>query len=362
MRKTLLVFVSASLFIVIGTSSIRSPKRVSYINGNSVTGYSGGCQSCHAKGTAGSIVLTGIPATTIVGTAYPVTITLSDPGGKRWGFDMSAAKGAFATTNPNAAISGTAALNVHHGTSAPVLTATSYAFDNITWTAPNTPGTVAFKFAGLCANNNGSSSGDKCYSSTFTTTVALPTPVKLASFGVVALGTKAKVSWVTATEINSDYFEIEKSIDGATFTFVGKVSAAGNSSATIAYSYIDDASTFHGTVYYRLKIVDKDGSSTYSTLQSVSLQASKNAITNVYPNPIKAGQDLKLKYTAAKSGSISLQVVDIAGKKISTTAYNVIEGANSLSLKVGNISAHCIYYVVVSSGNTIVQRITLALE
>lgn len=364
MNKTLLTISSAFLLIVIASSAINSPQSVTYTNGASVAGYSNGC-SCHGSVTTpgGGIALAGVPDTVITGHKYAISITLTDSVQKRWGFDMAVGKGAFSIgTGSKVALTGTT--NAHHGTAAPV-GPSPFTFDSLYWTAPATiptGGKIKFAFAGNAANNNNLSSGDHVYKGTFTTVIIANTvPIKLESFNAVFSNGEVKISWLTATELNTAYFVVERSVDGQNFVLASKVSGAGNSNTIKNYSYSEDASTLGGTVYYRLKTVDKDGSSTYSNVISVTIHSSQLTTLSVYPNPLRAGQDVKLTYLSEKSQIVNFQVINIIGRKVSASNVSVNEGRNAISLPIGHL-APGVYYIAVSVNNRFVQKIPFVVE
>ena len=89
--------------------------------------------------------------------------------------------------------------------------------------------------------------------------------------------------WVTATEINSELFEVERSIDRDNWTLVGVVDAAGFSRDILNYSLLD-REPYEGVSYYRLKSVDRDGSFEYSQIDVVEI-TNDNSNIRIYPNP-----------------------------------------------------------------------------
>ena len=153
---------------------------------------------------------------------------------------------------------------------------------------------------------------------------------------------------------------MERSTDGQNFVLAGKVSAAGSATTTKSYAYTDDASKIKGTVYYRLKLVDKNGSSTYSKVISTPV-SSKNYQLSIYPNPLKSGQDLKLTYVSEKAGTANFQVINSVGKKVINFASPINEGSNSLSLPLTKMLPG-IYYVAVAVNNTIVQKVPVMVQ
>lgn len=108
-------------------------------------------------------------------------------------------------------------------------------------------------------------------------------PVELTTFKATVDVEKAEVliKWETATEINNDYFSIERrGIMDAKFEAIGQVKGAGNSSKPLIYNWID-AQPIAGIAYYRLRQVDADGAATYSKIESVSFNKGKKI--KIYP-------------------------------------------------------------------------------
>lgn len=111
----------------------------------------------------------------------------------------------------------------------------------------------------------------------------VPVPVTLSSFTASNLGSSVKLDWATKTEFNSNYFEIQKSIDGENFLTVESVLSKGSSSSGASYTFTDRSIT-EGTVYYRLKQVDQNGEYEFSRTVSVTVEKSTNDFS-VFPNP-----------------------------------------------------------------------------
>lgn len=109
-----------------------------------------------------------------------------------------------------------------------------------------------------------------------------PLPVELTSFTGTHESGVNRLKWTTASEINSAYFDIEKSTDGRSFTSIGKVTASGDTNHSQKYQFEDHQANL-AVVYYRLKIVDKDGSFEYSRMINISIDALFEF--SIYPNP-----------------------------------------------------------------------------
>ena len=190
---------------------------------------------------------------------------------------------------------------------------------------------------------------------------AVVTPVKLASFEAALVGNKVTITWTTATELNSNHFEVERSRDGKNFVKSGVVSAIGNSSSSNHYTYSDNVSALSGTIYYRLKSVDRNGSFSYSSIKAIDLKLTKSSVTNVYPNPLKAGQDLMVTYNSIKGDKATFQITNGLGQKVANSTLSVNVGSNTLTLGVGNLSAG-VYYLNVLENNQSVQRMPLVIK
>lgn len=110
-----------------------------------------------------------------------------------------------------------------------------------------------------------------------------PLPIELLSFEVQSGDKEVEINWQTATEINNDYFEIERSSTGISWETIKRVEGAGNSSSNLSYTVIDQ-SPYFGTSYYRLKQTDFDGTYSYSQMRSASIQPT-NINIQIFPNP-----------------------------------------------------------------------------
>jgi len=111
-----------------------------------------------------------------------------------------------------------------------------------------------------------------------------PLPVELVSFTASVIDNKEVLcKWITASEINNDYFTVERSKNGNEFEEVGKVDGAGNSTAVLNYS-LTDYKPYTGISYYRLKQTDFNGDYFYSQVVAVTIFENASDIL-IYPNP-----------------------------------------------------------------------------
>jgi len=132
--------------------------------------------------------------------------------------------------------------------------------------------------------------------------VPSPLPVALTSFRAAASGTcGVRLSWATASEVQSDRFEVERSFDGRSFEKLATV-ASRNSASGGTYSYTDQQPG-EGTMYYRLRVVDLDRTSTYSSVATLAVACGAAGPVRLVPNPatttvhllgLRAGQALHI--------------------------------------------------------------------
>lgn len=114
------------------------------------------------------------------------------------------------------------------------------------------------------------------------TDLSNPLPIELLSFSAIAEQTEVKLTWSTASELNNNFFTVQRSQDVEKWQDVIEISAAGNSNERIDYETTDRL-PFTGVSYYRLKQTDFDGQYTYSGVRRVDLiQAFQ---LKVSPNP-----------------------------------------------------------------------------
>jgi hypothetical protein len=182
-------------------------------------------------------------------------------------------------------------------------------------------------------------------------------PVKLLGLSGIRSNKDALLRWATTTEANTDRFEIERSLDGRSFVKTGNVMAAGNSSEVKHYTFTDiDPFATQNLVYYRLKIVDKNGKAEYSKIISFSEQTGTGSNALVYPNPFNA--ELFVEIEAKGSGNALLTVTDLSGKTVATQKQATHEGMNTISLSdTGSLKAGVYFLSVETNGNRSVYKI-----
>lgn len=171
-------------------------------------------------------------------------------------------------------------------------------------------------------------------------------PVELLSFTGSNVGDRNRLEWITASEKNTNRFEVEKSIDGINWFYIGEKPAAGNSTQRLTYELFDNFPVV-GNNYYRLKSIDNDASFSYSKIVNIILSSvnSNSGIIGAYPNP--TSNDINVVISSNVIQNASLKVYDVLGKIVKTTTVELVEGVNNTKLSLSAL-ANATYIIVLT--------------
>lgn len=141
-----------------------------------------------------------------------------------------------------------------------------------------------------------------------------PLPIQLLSFKGYCENQYITLEWITATEINNDYFTIERSINGIDWEILGTIEGAVNSSSHRDYKFIDETENY-GTSYYQLKQTDLNGDYKYESIISINkCENKKVGQFTIYPNPSEG--KFKLLFNGNTNEINTIDIFDTQGKKI----------------------------------------------
>jgi uncharacterized repeat protein (TIGR01451 family) len=171
--------------------------------------------------------------------------------------------------------------------------------------------------------------------SQYVVTCNVVTPVDYIGFTASRVNNNALLNWSTASEKNNAYFVVLRSTDGIHFDSVGYVKGKNNSNSASTYSY-EDASAPSVTVYYQLKQVDNDNTSSRSKI--ISLQGDLDIGMYVYPNPFS--EEVIIKVNSAEKKKLSIKVTAVTGN----TIYNSDHHFTNEEIKLGRDFAEGIYF------------------
>lgn len=174
-----------------------------------------------------------------------------------------------------------------------------------------------------------------------------PIPVELTSFTAAVIGNSIKLEWSTATETNNKGFEIQRGINNRDLVTVGFVGGKGTTTEKQIYSYIDTERQ-PGTVYYRLKQIDFNGSYDYSKVVEVTRVVSYE-LTQNYPNPFNP--TTTITYSLPQNGLVTLKVYDVLGSEVAELVNGQIDaGVHKVNFNGVNLNSG-VYFYTIKTGN-----------
>lgn len=161
-----------------------------------------------------------------------------------------------------------------------------------------------------------------------------PLPVELTTFTAEKRVQDVQISWSTATEINNDYFIVERSVDGVQYTGLTQIKGHGTSLTRHDYFW-SDRRPGPGQWYYRLKQVDLDGQYSYSPIVTVNLEGESTG-SRVYPNPL-TGTTITLQRQASCEGEMQVDIISLDQTVQSHQFFHQQKGGNQWEISLPNI-------------------------
>lgn len=136
-------------------------------------------------------------------------------------------------------------------------------------------------------------------------------PIDLVSFTGEMVGNTVELEWVVASQINNEYFKIEKSLNCEQWEEVARIPGAGNSNTQMDYKIYDEK-PYDGVSYYRLSQIDYDGTS--ETFNPISIIYDKPIILSINPNPVE--EVLHLYLDEKLRGTTHLTIFNTKGQRV----------------------------------------------
>ena len=205
------------------------------------------------------------------------------------------------------------------------------------------------------------SGGGICVNQTDTVkvTMCVPLPVKLLGFSAECKADLVELNWQTGSEINNDYFQVEKSIDGINFVTIGSVSGAGNSNIINTY-FLQDFELNNGLVYYRLKQVDFNGDFSYSDL--IALNKCDDAMYEINNTYFNQFNEIVIEYEVSKSENVMVGLFDVQGKLIEQNDLVFYQNQNQIKVPIRTTLSDAIYMVRVVTKTSVDTKKIIRLK
>jgi len=187
-----------------------------------------------------------------------------------------------------------------------------------------------------------------------------PLPVELTSFTASSKGNVVELTWQTATEKNSSYFEVQRKADQNSWTTIGKVSAAGTTTEKAKYSFTEK--DVKGAIaYYRLKMVDLDGSYSYSIEVEANVDLPvRFELSQNYPNPFNPSTTIK--YAVPVDSKVRLEIYSMLGELVTTLVNDLQPAGNYTVAFDASRFASGTYIYRLTANNTVITKKMLLLK
>lgn len=183
---------------------------------------------------------------------------------------------------------------------------------------------------------------------------AVVLPIELASFEVHNTGFDNQIEWTTVSEKDCDYFNVMRSLDGANWEEIDRVSGHGTTQEEHNYSSFDRVDGLSASViYYRLEQVDTDGNKTYSDVRSVHIEGELENI-EVYPNPAQVGTSLMVTNVETNT---DVQITSLSGQIVQS-----INSGNQNHVMFDTNQLGSGYYIVVANSSEGIKTKKFAIQ
>lgn len=173
-------------------------------------------------------------------------------------------------------------------------------------------------------------------------------PVELTAFTAEVDKGSVTLNWITATELNNHGFEIQKRSDEGEFSTIAFVRGNGTTTQQQSYSFVDKNVTT-GSLYYRLKQIDFDGTFEYSSEVEVDIAPSSFALEQNFPNPFNPSTSIT--FSLPSDANVSLKIFSILGEEVAVIANNSLNaGIHTVNFDASNLNSGVYLYRIEANG------------
>jgi len=176
-------------------------------------------------------------------------------------------------------------------------------------------------------------------------------PIELLVFDGEVQGKGNYLYWVTAVEIDNDFFTLERSFDGFNFEAITVIEGAGNSIVNLSYDYLDEGAR-PGANYYRLRQTDFNNTTTVTDAIELYREFDDNVTTI---SPVPANDFITVSYEAANDVEVIMSVYDIIGRQVMMLEMDMVEGINNTDLGLENLASG-VYLLSIEAGNQVTTK------
>lgn len=163
-------------------------------------------------------------------------------------------------------------------------------------------------------------------------------PIELLSFTAKVEDSHVELNWQTASEINNDFFTIERSSNTVTWEKVKNIKGSGNSNTIQSYN-TTDPNPYQGVSYYRLKQTDFDGQVNYMPIKSVRIHKLTTESIRIYPNPVKN----KITIEGSEAELNEIHVYNLLGQEVTSLTQQVIHNKTKVEIDLSKLNPGMYY-------------------
>ncbi|WP_456461644.1 LamG-like jellyroll fold domain-containing protein [Reichenbachiella sp.] len=199
-------------------------------------------------------------------------------------------------------------------------------------------------------------------SSTFSfggiTTVALP--VELVRFTADLIDNQVELNWTTSSELNNEYFEVQRSTNGENYDTIGEIDGSGTTNEFVNYQFID-SNPYYGLSYYRLVQVDYDGTRNVHAPVTVNNEGYRSGIeVSVFPNPTNSNNVNLRLISGDENTIIQVSMFDLSGNLVHLETLSAALGVSDIHLNLRRDLQAGVYLVAIQQGNNkLIKRLSI---
>ncbi|MGB1247801.1 MAG: T9SS type A sorting domain-containing protein [Chitinophagales bacterium] len=185
-------------------------------------------------------------------------------------------------------------------------------------------------------------------------------PVELLSLSADGIADQyIQVDWATASEIDNNGFELQRSKDGENFETISWIEGSGTTTAIQNYRYDDKNVEQNVVYYYRLNQIDFNGDYEHSNIVAAKINEKREFDVLIYPNPSKDADLITMQVNSSIEDEALIQVYSVQGKIITTTNVDLQKGQNSFSLDNSQLAPGNYFVKIATKENTHSEHITI---
>ncbi|MEO1437000.1 MAG: T9SS type A sorting domain-containing protein [Bacteroidota bacterium] len=185
-------------------------------------------------------------------------------------------------------------------------------------------------------------------------------PIELMTFEATPVGQAALLTWTTAIEENSSHFDVQRSADGRAFESIARIEGQGFSSTSVHYEFLDEKPAQPWS-YYRLMLVDLDGSTTFSEVKALRFTVLGIQELTLFPNPVRQSGELGLQIETDASMNAQVRWFNTTGQLLLSTDLGLVSGKQQLRIPLPQ-GQEGMYFVEIQTEQQMIRRKVMILD